>query len=188
MNLFRAGALPEPGLQELLEQLTAAGSYRTPEEALRAALARERHPRIFDERQARLLDRLGEGFYLVDRDWRYIFINRAAEAIYGQPRSAMLGRVIWDVFPWSAGTALKARYEEAMTTRRPMSFEDASVGIPGRRIEFNLFPWDDGLGVSFRDWTDRFRTEQALRESEQRLRLAVDAGRLAIWEFDVVSG
>ena len=90
--------------------------------------------------------------------------------------------------PWSAGTALKARYEEAMTTRRPMSFEDASVGLPGRRVEFNLFPWDDGLGVSFRDWTDRFRAEQALRQSEQRLRLAVDAARLAIWEFDVARG
>ena len=188
MNLSRAGALLESDLQALVNQLMAAGSYKSPEEALRGALARERQPQGFDARVTALLDGIGEGFYAVDREWRYTYINRAAEAYYGRPRATMLGRVIWDVFPWSAGTTLKARYEQAMASRQPVSFEDSAVGIPGRRVEIKLFPFEDGLGVSFRDWTERFSAEQALRESEQRLRLAIDAGRLAIWEYDVASG
>lgn len=37
------------------------------------------------------------------------------------------------------------------------------------------------------DITDRKRTETALADSESRLRLAIDAGRMAVWEYDIES-
>lgn len=40
---------------------------------------------------------------------------------------------------------------------------------------------------TIQDVTDRKETEQALHESEARLRLALDAGRLAVWEYDVAA-
>ena len=44
-----------------------------------------------------------------------------------------------------------------------------------------------GIFVQGHDVTDQRRSEDALRASEARLRLAIDAGRMAIWELDVVT-
>lgn len=40
---------------------------------------------------------------------------------------------------------------------------------------------------TIQDITDRRQTEKALRDSESRLRLAIDAGHMAIWEYDVAA-
>ena len=49
-------------------------------------------------------------------EWRFSYINRAAETYFGVPRQAMLHRMIWDVFPDSEGTDLRRRYEEVFAS------------------------------------------------------------------------
>ncbi|HEY8382761.1 MAG TPA: PAS domain S-box protein [Microvirga sp.] len=190
MHAFVPAKPPAPDADALVDALLATGRFADRDEVLRAALATliQRPPPT--EAEARLeaaIEGMGDAFYALDRNWRYTAINRAAEAYYARPRETMLGRVIWEIFPWSEGTDLRMRYEAAMASRRTDWFMGPSVGIPDRAIEVRLFPFGDGLGVSFRDWTERQRTEEALRASEQRLRLAIEAAQIAIWEFDVAA-
>ncbi|MGO4572824.1 sensor histidine kinase [Microvirga sp. 2TAF3] len=127
-----------------------------------------------EERLSVLLEGIGDSFYALDREWRFTYINRTAEAYYGIPHQDMLGRVIWDVFPWSAGTELRQRYEQVFASGEPASFEAEAVSAPGHYLEFHIFPYNGGLGVSFRDWTERRRAEEEMRESQARLRALAD--------------
>jgi PAS domain S-box-containing protein len=130
---------------------------------------------------------MNDAFYALDRNWRYTYINRAAEAYYGQPRQSMLGKPIWNFVPWTTGQDLKTRYEHAMRSRTSVTFEAASVVRPDRYYEVNLFPYDDGIGVKYRDRTERKLAEEALRESETRLEIATAAAELGIWDWNLLT-
>jgi PAS domain S-box-containing protein len=127
-----------------------------------------------DSKLSVVLEGIGDAFYALDRDWRFTYINRAAETFYGIPREEMLGRVIWDLFPWSEGTELRARYEQVFLTGRAAPFESKAVSSPDRHVEFHVFPYDGGIAVSFRDWTERRRAEEELRETQARLSALAD--------------
>ena len=121
-----------------------------------------------------ILEGIGDAFYALDRDWRFTYINRAAETFYGIPRGEMLGRVIWDLFPGSEGTELRVRYEEVRQTGQAASFDHNAVSSPDRSLEFHVFPFEGGIAVSFRDWTERRRAEEELRETQARLSALAD--------------
>jgi PAS domain S-box-containing protein len=127
-----------------------------------------------DARLPAVLEGIGDAFYALDRDWRFTYINRAAEAFHGIPRGQMLGRVIWEFLPWSAGTDLRARFEQVHLTGQAVTFEGQAVGSPDRHVEFRVFPYDGGTAVSFRDWTERRRAEEELRETQARLSALAD--------------
>jgi PAS domain S-box-containing protein len=127
-----------------------------------------------DARLSVLLEGIGDAFYALDRNWRFTYINRAAEAFYRMPRESMLGQVIWDVFPWSDGTDLRARYERVFLSGVAESFDGNAVSSPDRYVEFHVFPYNGGVAVSFRDWTERRKAEEELRETQARLSALAD--------------
>src|SRR5690606_22044118 len=56
---------------------------------------------------AAFLETLPAGFVAMGDDWRVTYVNRAAEELLGRPREAMVGRGLWDLFPWAAGSQLE---------------------------------------------------------------------------------
>ncbi|RDI58690.1 sensor histidine kinase [Microvirga subterranea] len=160
--------LPDRFLGDLTAPTSLAASATPPQMPHPSAVGNA------DSRLAVVLEGIGDAFYALDRDWRFTYINRAAETFYGIPREEMLGRVIWDLFPWSEGTELRARYEQVFLTGEAASFEAKAVSSPDRYVEFHVFPYDGGIAVSFRDWTERRRAEEELRETQARLSALAD--------------
>jgi PAS domain S-box-containing protein len=116
-----------------------------------------------------VLDRIHDGFYALDRDWRFTIINRSAERYIGRPREAMLGKVLWEEFPQLLGTRLEEVYRTAVATQHDREVE-LLTPIYERWVQARVFPSPDGLSVYFVDLTARKQAEDAVRDSEARYR------------------
>ncbi len=107
-----------------------------------------------------ILDGIGEGFYALDCDFRFLLFNSEASRHFRLTADDVLGRVLWEVFPGSRETGLGRLYLRTMTSRETIISETESVVFPGRWLAYRLFPLGDGIGVVFRDTTDRRNAEK----------------------------
>ena len=135
-----------------------------------------------------LLEGMGEGFFAFDREWRFTAFNTAAEAIFQMPRAKVVGRLLWDVSPRIRGTEFDRRYRRVMEERTREEFESYSALRPDRYHEVRAFPFGDGVGVAFRDITDRKRDAQALRDRELELARVQRIGGVGGLEVDLAHG
>ena len=117
------------------------------------------------------LESIGDAFYAVDRDFRFTYLNRRAEELWGRSRESLLGRHYWTEFPQAVGSVAHRHHLEVMARRRPAHFEAVSPVI-GRWVDVSLYPDEAGGGLAcyFRDVEDRRHAdaerERLLRESE----------------------
>ncbi len=109
-------------------------------------------------RNEEILESIGDAFYALDREWRFVYVNRKAEGLWHRSREELLGRVMWQVFPDAVGTGPYHAHHQAMAEQRPVVLEtvSATLGVP---IDLNIFPSPSGVSVYFRDISARKRTE-----------------------------
>lgn len=148
----------------------ACGSQPSPP-PLRRGDATELFETEAEKRLAIILEQIGSPFYALDGGWRVTSLNRAAETYYGVPRQAMLGRVIWDLFPGSA--TLRAAYEKVLATGEPILIRTEAPNTSAS-LAVKVFPYHQGVGVSFSEWDDLHRAEEVLRESQAQLSALAD--------------
>lgn len=130
-----------------------------------------------------LVEDLADGLLVLDRQWRHIYVNRAGAALFGTTPEELLGRVLWDVLPGSSDSRFKAECVRAIEERVSAEFEER-FDPPGLWVLCRCRPRDEGLTVFLTDITERKRAEAALIDSEHRLQLALDGGRMGRWEWD----
>jgi|SoiMethySBSTD1v2_1073268.scaffolds.fasta_scaffold42386_4 PAS domain S-box-containing protein len=123
---------------------------------------------------AAILNGIGEGFYAVDREWRFVLFNDEAARYFCRAPADVIGRILWDTFPGSRETGLGQLFHKVMASRETIRSETESVIFGGRWLSYRLFPLGDGMGVVFRDITDRKSAEEQrdllVKELEHRVK------------------
>ncbi len=130
---------------------------------------------------ADILDASPDSCVRLDSEFRYTLVNRAAEQLLGKGRDELLGNVLWDLYPELVGTQFEENLRHAMTGRVPVTFE--SFFERWQRWDAIIAEPDSGGGivVHFADITERKRTEEALRESEERHRTILQSAMDGFW-------
>ncbi|MGZ8995962.1 MAG: PAS domain S-box protein, partial [Rhodospirillales bacterium] len=139
------------------------------------------------------------GIYIVDADFRLREVSRGAEKVFQNVRP-LLGRDFAEVMRniWTepfAGEAI-GRFRHTLETGEPY----AAAGAIERRQdieETQAYDWriervalpDGRFGVVcyFYDLSERRQLGEALRESTDRLQLALDAAGLGTWDLDLTN-
>ena len=130
-----------------------------------------------------ILESITDGFYVLDRDWRFSYINAAGERILSRMPGDLIGKCVWEEFPGTVGSEFERVYRRVATVGVG-EFFTAYYPNFDRWYELTANPAPEGLTVYFRDVTDQKLSDQRLRASEDKRRLALDAAELGTWHMD----
>jgi PAS domain S-box-containing protein len=139
------------------------------------------------QRDSRILEIIGDAFFGLDREWRITHLNSAAAQAVGREPAELLGRVLWEEFPSLAGSDLRTSYARALEEGVPVSVTSFYPEL-GSWFEDHVYPNGDGAAVISRDVTEKKQAEAAVQRSEERLRLALESGRMGVWDWNVRTG
>ena len=129
------------------------------------------------ERLGRVLETMSTAFFTLGRDWRFTYVNAAAERLMGRGRNDLVGHVIWEAYDDLEGTPSAINYRAAMETGQPRSFEHFYPPLDAH-FDVRATPSDDGISVYFHDITSRVRAEQEREAALEQTGAAT--GRLQI--------
>ncbi|MCO8120115.1 PAS domain S-box protein [Stieleria sp. TO1_6] len=133
------------------------------------------------ERELRqVMESVTEAIIVLDKQWRYTFVNDGMCEMMGINRDDLLGKQIWDVFPDAQGTAFDAQFHESMRTGKTIRFEEHYAGT-NRWYQCYCFPHEDRLTVFFTDVTDLHLSNDLIRQQAEMLDLSHDA--IIAWEL-----
>jgi serine phosphatase RsbU (regulator of sigma subunit)/PAS domain-containing protein len=124
-----------------------------------------------DVRVTRVLEAMPAGFYSLDRQWRFTYVNAEAERLLGQSRDELLGELLWDAFPAAVNSVFEEHYRAAVRTGRPTSFDAYYPPPLDGWYELRAWPSPEGLSVYFVEVTERRNVQDRAERSAQRLSL-----------------
>ncbi|ODH03212.1 histidine kinase [Nostoc sp. KVJ20] len=132
-------------------------------------------------------------FFVLDRDWRYTFVNDQVTEIVGFSKEELLGRIIWEVFPDMVNSEFYTQVQRAMSTTRYAYAQQTVIQFEyfyptwQRWFENRVYPFAEGVSVFVTDISDRKQAEKALRESEEKFRNMADNAPFMVWVTDTDS-
>jgi PAS domain S-box-containing protein len=149
----------------------------------------ERELRTSEARFRTVVDHASDAFFLYNEDATVLDVNRRACESLGYRRDELIGMTAFDYGP-DLTPALLQRIRERLRGGKIVTYDGRH-----RRKDGTLFPvevsirelWHEGqmLAVSLdRDITERKRTEDVLRASEERFRTLVQFSFDVYWESD----
>src|SRR5687767_4857783 len=114
------------------------------------------------------LDRVTDAFVILDRSWRFTYLNQRAADLLRKPIAELTGQNVWEVFPASVGTKLHQQCLRAMAEQTTVAYETCDP-TQGRWFETRLFPGEQGLAIYACDITDRKRDRLKLQAEHAAL-------------------
>lgn len=147
-----------------------------------------------------IIDGTPWGIVVIDADFRLIAASRAARPAFGEEEPgigrdyAVQLRRIW---PEPFANIVIERFRHTLETGQPYrSAFTAEQRADNEQTE--VYEWyleqirlpdgRPGVACYFFDLTERARQEAALRESEERLKMAYEASEMGAWDLNLVTG
>ena len=122
----------------------------------------EAHALALEAQLSTTLESITDGFYLMDKDWKFTFVNGPAERMLQRHREDLLGKTLWQEFPEVVGTRIEREFLLTVDGQRTARFEAFYLPLD-TWFDFHVYPTEAGLAVYFQDITQRRMEHAQLR-------------------------
>ncbi len=149
----------------------------------RARERAERELRDANRRTTAILDSITDGFFALDRNWRFTYLNRQACELLGpiaRSREPLIGKSLWEELPHLLGSEVEQSYRRSVAERVPVMFEVFSK-VLNDWFEVRAYPGSEGLSVYFHSVSERRHSEHI----QSRLAAVVESSDDAILSLDL---
>ena len=130
-------------------------------------LEAKNHAESAQQRLVDMVTSIRDAFLLLDKQWRFTFVNPMGERLLGKAVTELVGRVIWDVWPGLDDTDFAPALRKAMHERE-MGEVTAEWLQGGRWVELRAYPAEEGgISLFLIDVTQQKQFEQQLRQAKE---------------------
>lgn len=142
-----------------------------------------------------IFENSGTAMAIVEEDGLISKVNSESEALFGRPPQEVEGKMRWDEFIseedredlWDLFRKGQRRLKTP-TAQYEADLIDRWGGIKRGLFRASIIPRTKQYVVSVTNITEQKRMEVALKESEERLKMAVEGGNLGIWDWNLETG
>lgn len=139
----------------------------------------EQSPLKGDERFRSTLDNMLEGCQILSTEWKYLYLNKAAEVHNRRPNEELVGRVYMSMWPGIEETEVFGLIKKCMEERISQHLENEFIFPDGSKgwfdIRINRIP--EGIFILSIDITDRKNAESARIQVENSLKTSEELYR-----------
>ncbi len=129
------------------------------------------------------LDAISDGFFVLDDEWRFTYINPEGQRLIERDADEILGEIVWEEFEEAVDLAFYSELKRAMETQESVRFEDYYPPLD-TWFEVHGYPTPNGLAVYFIDISQRKSLERALLAGGGvELEFEIDGADIDIVEF-----
>lgn len=155
----------------------------------------ERALRESEERLQAILDNAPAVVYVKNLDGTYVFINREFENLFHLKREEVRGKTDYDYFPREMADAYARNDRGVIEANEAVEAEEIAPvdGIAHTYLSVK-FPLRDASGKPYAlcgistDITERKKAQDRVRDSEERLNLALRSSGIGTWDWDIATG
>ena len=148
-----------------------------------------------EDRLMTIMNHSPASIFLKDTRGCYLYVNPAFERNFREKKEHILGKTDFEIFAPEQAAAFTANDRQVFEDGAPRTFEEIAAREDGPQTSIvHKFPLLDkdgrihAIAGIVTDITDRKRAEEKLKEREERFRMALDAGRMGVWDWEPISG
>ncbi|GCE07165.1 PAS domain-containing sensor histidine kinase [Dictyobacter aurantiacus] len=108
-----------------------------------------------------ILEHMSDGLSVLDREWRYLYVNRRIEEMTGKQRNELLGKNHWEMYPEAVDTIFDHKLHQSMEQQISLVFE-ALYPHNNRWYLTRVSPAPGGLVISYQETTAQKQIEKEL--------------------------
>jgi len=116
-----------------------------------------------------IIDSINDGFFTLDPDWNFTYVNKAFERICNSKREDVLGVNYWKKFPKSVDYKFYTEYHRALRDQVDIHFIEYATSLD-RWVSVSVYPNSKGLSVYFSDVTEQFIQQMTIVKQNERLK------------------